>query len=78
MNTIFVKPKGGARVRNPDSPTKAPLPPDGATVPRNSYWLRKLATNEVEEVKPQAAAPGPSAPADTAPEPDTSTRRRKE
>ena len=40
MEMIFVKPLEGLIVRDPK--TKTPLPSKGASVPRNSYWLRRL------------------------------------
>ena len=40
MPTFFVKPEPGKRVPNPD--TRMPLPKEGAEVPRNQYWLRRL------------------------------------
>lgn len=50
MNKITVKPSEGARVLNPA--TRQPLPAEGASVPRSTYWLRRIAAGEVEEVKP--------------------------
>ncbi|PCJ55877.1 MAG: DUF2635 domain-containing protein [Planctomycetota bacterium] len=47
-NTIHIKPCGSLKIRDPH--TMLHLSAEGATVPRNSYWLRRLAAGEVEEV----------------------------
>lgn len=47
---MFVQPKQGLQVRDPVS--YQPLPPEGAEVPRDSYWLRRLRSGDVVEAKP--------------------------
>lgn len=50
---MFVRPLH-ATVRDPANPA-APLPAEGREVPRNCYWLRRLAKGDVEECEePQA------------------------
>lgn len=49
--TIKVVPADGRRVRYPDG---RELPDKGDTVPRDSYWLRKIADGDVTE---EAATP---------------------
>lgn len=51
--TLYVIPTG--RVIDPD--TRQPLPEKGQAVPRNTYWLRRLADGDVHEretAKPQS------------------------
>lgn len=49
--TLYVIPNG--RVIDPD--TRQPLPEKGQVVPRNTYWLRRLADGDVHETaKPQS------------------------
>jgi Protein of unknown function (DUF2635) len=49
---IFVKPtKPGAVVRLPQNPTSQ-VPPEGAWVKRNAYWLRRLRDGSVIETDP--------------------------
>ncbi len=43
--TIVVKPAAGLRVLDPD--TRQPLPAEGAEVPRNTYWERRLNDGDV-------------------------------
>lgn len=52
MQTFFIKPKAGLRVLDPDMTPPQPLPSEGKDVPRNAYWLRRLAAGEVAEAKP--------------------------
>lgn len=40
----------------PDPERRSPLPAGGASVPRSSYWLRRLRYGEVVEVKPSPPA----------------------
>ena len=47
-DTLHVQPVSGARVLDPR--TRTPLPPEGARVPKNQYWLRRLRTGEVQTV----------------------------
>ena len=51
---IKVKPAEGRLVRDPV--TRAELPAKGKTVPRNAYWLRRLADEDVVEVSAAPAA----------------------
>ena len=53
--TIHVRPGPGLVVRDPVTGT--PLPPEGAAVPRTSYWLRRLRDGDATEV------PAPAVPA---------------
>jgi hypothetical protein len=45
--TMTIKPAHGLRVRTPDGGL---LPESGATVERNSYWIRRLDDADVIEV----------------------------
>lgn len=56
MNAIFVRPIEGRLVRRPE--TGEILPPDGMSVPRDSYWIRRVREGDVEECEaPKAATP---------------------
>lgn len=44
-DTLKIKPAEGRRVRDPA--TGRPLPAAGETVPRNTYWDRRLADADV-------------------------------
>lgn len=44
---MFVKPKPGLVVRDPES--KRPLPSEGREVPSEGYWLRRLRSGDVVE-----------------------------
>lgn len=44
-DTVFVKPAAGRRVLDPQ--TNKPLPGEGAEVPRNTYWERRLNDGDV-------------------------------
>lgn len=46
MSKMFVKPAPGLKVRLPENP-RAFLPDDGAEVPRDSYWVRRLRDGDV-------------------------------
>jgi hypothetical protein len=45
MESIFVKPADGMMVRNPE--TNLFLAPEGEMVPRDSFWLRRIADGSV-------------------------------
>lgn len=45
---MFVKPKLGLRVMDPD--TWQPLAPEGREVQRTSWWMRRLASGDVVRV----------------------------
>ena len=51
---MFVKPPAGRMVRRPDP--RALLPAEGAEVPRDGFWLRRLRDRDVTEVTPQHEA----------------------
>ncbi|GAA4258943.1 DUF2635 domain-containing protein [Azospirillum formosense] len=52
---MYVKPKPGALVRDPE--TREPLPAEGAEVPENQYWMRRLADGDVVRAgRPTVAA----------------------
>lgn len=50
---LFVKPATGVAVVNPD--TGLPIPPEGAWVPNNKYWRRRLSDGDAAEANPPAA-----------------------
>jgi hypothetical protein len=52
--TIKIKPAGHNMVRNPDAGLRH-LDPAGEVVELNTYWLRRLAAEEVVEVKEPVA-----------------------
>ena len=45
---MFVKPKPGMLVRDPV--TRQPLPAEGADVPEDSYYMRRLVDGDIERV----------------------------
>jgi len=47
MDQIFVSPVPGVKVRDPQ--TLRHIPESGQLVPRDSYWLRRLADGDVVE-----------------------------
>jgi uncharacterized protein DUF2635 len=49
METIFVKPKAGFKIRRPD--TNSLLSEDGESVPKNTFWARRLLDGDVVEAK---------------------------
>jgi len=53
---MFVKPKAGLLVRNPV--TREPLPAEGAEVPDNDYWQRRLLDGDIAPVQPAAQKKG--------------------
>lgn len=52
MTTKTVKPVGGASVSDPYGRI---VPADGAIVPWNSYWKRRVAEGNLEVVQPRKA-----------------------
>ncbi|RJX35664.1 MAG: DUF2635 domain-containing protein [Desulfarculus sp.] len=55
-NRAHLAPAPGLVVRDPE--TFAPLPPEGAPKPLNSYWRRRLRDGDVTQGQPPAAKPG--------------------
>lgn len=49
METIFVKPKAGLKIRRPD--TNSFLSEDGENVPNTTFWQRRLLDKDVELVE---------------------------
>lgn len=47
---MFVKPREGVRVRDPD--TRQHLPDEGREVQLSAYWLRRRADGDVVELNP--------------------------
>ena len=75
---VYVVPKEGLRVLDPDKKPPAPLPAVGAWVPWNGYWCKCVLDGDVERTDPpldntptaqaQATeAPAAQQPADAAP-----------
>src|SRR5437870_4006567 len=57
MDTVYVKPGEGARIRQPER-NGAVMPAAGVRVERNSYYERLLLTGDVVEAgEPQETAP---------------------
>lgn len=52
---MLVKPARGLELRDPE--LMDILPKEGREVPRNDYWLRRLADKDVHEVEPAATPP---------------------
>ena len=50
---LTLKPKPGLTVRKPDGNK---LAADGEVVPRNSFWLKRLADGDVMSVNPASKA----------------------
>lgn len=46
--TIFVRPRPGLRIRDPQTGTY--LPEIGQLVPRDAFWLRRIADGDVQPV----------------------------
>lgn len=57
MTTLFLKPKKGARVLDPDQSPPRPLPESGARVTDSLYWRRKIAEGVVEIFTKPGAGP---------------------
>jgi hypothetical protein len=58
MKRLYVKPGKDRTLRDPDRDYEV-VPPDGKHVPRNIYWLRRIAQGDAVEAK----APPPAKPA---------------
>jgi len=54
MNRLYVKPAEGSTVRDPGR-DGAVLPPEGDFVPREIFWLRRIAQGDVVEARPPKA-----------------------
>lgn len=52
MAELNVKPAVGLRVRMPGPPSAGHLPPEGAVVPDDTYWHRRIAESDVTLVQP--------------------------
>ncbi len=52
MATLLVKPAAGLRVRLPGPRTAGHLPAEGAEVPDDTYWHRRIAEGDVTLVQP--------------------------
>lgn len=50
---LHLKPAPGLVIKKPDG---SKLAADGEPVPRTSFWLKRLADGDVNEVKPAAKA----------------------
>lgn len=74
MTTLFVKPREGGRVRQPERRGQV-MPDDGAFVPRDAYYERLLIAGDVIEATPPARQ-AQAEPAATAAE-DTISRNQK-
>lgn len=48
MESFFIKPKEGLLIRRPDN--KKFLNPEGESVPKNMFWLRRIADGDVIEI----------------------------
>lgn len=58
---MFVKPKSGLKVRDPDR--KDYLPAAGREVPPSLYWTRRVRDGDVTKSDPASqSAPAPAAP----------------
>lgn len=64
MDTVYVKPSEGARIRQPDRNGQV-MPEVGALVPRDSYYERLLIGGDIVETdQPKVAPASQPAPAD--------------
>ncbi len=50
---LYLKPAPGLVIKKPDG---SKLAADGEKVPRTSFWLKRLADGDVNEVKPAVKA----------------------
>ncbi len=44
---MFVKPRAGVKVRDPQSAILAHIPETGCDVPESSYWIRRIRSGDV-------------------------------
>ena len=58
---IFVKPKDGLKIKRPD--TGRLLDPAGEAVPKNTFWMRRIAEGDVSEVASKVEAKAETKPA---------------
>ncbi len=58
---IFVKPKEGLKVLRPDNGRA--LDPAGEAVPKNTFWMRRIADGDVVEVASKAEVKAEAKPA---------------
>jgi hypothetical protein len=58
MERVWVRPKEGLRVIDPEN--RRPIPAEGADVPRNTYWTRRLRDGDVTESAPPRVVAAPS------------------
>ena len=72
MDTVYVKPSEGARIRMPERNGDV-MPDGGALVPRDTYYERLIIGGDVVETEPSKAnsdpqpAPAPDKPVAAAP-----------
>ena len=59
--TMFVKPKPGGLVRQPERKFQ-PLPAEGKLVPKSPYWIRRLRAGDVVEAKEEKPKPAEKTP----------------
>lgn len=57
MTRMFVKPKPGLKVREPNPPY-AHIPEEGKEVPADSYWMRRVRDGDVIQVEPPVTPAG--------------------
>lgn len=73
MQTVYVKPKDGGRVRQPERASRV-MPAEGDLVPRNGYYTRLLIGGDVVACDaPQAPRIAEPTPAPELPSPKAST-----
>ncbi|WP_315705055.1 MULTISPECIES: DUF2635 domain-containing protein [unclassified Bradyrhizobium] len=63
MNTVYVKPRPGGRVRMPDRNCK-PMDPKGDWVPRIDYYERLIITGDLIITDPPPRSPPQSEPSE--------------
>jgi hypothetical protein len=69
MDTVFVKPAEGGRIRQPDRNSQV-MPAAGALVPRDGYYERLIASGDLIETTPPAPPKAPKAPPPPPPDRD--------